>query len=652
MGITARGAWEAVKRHFREIDIDIQATSFTVIGVGDMSGDVFGNGMLLSRKIKLLAAFDHRDIFIDPDPDLEASFKERERMFALPRSSWQDYDKTLISRGGGVFPRTLKAIALSPEIRKLTGLAGDKATPQELMHALLGATADLLWFGGIGTYVKATNETQADAGDRANDGVRVDAGELKVKVIGEGANLGVTQKGRIEFALNGGRINTDAVDNSAGVNSSDIEVNIKIGLSRAEAQNRLSRAERDRLLADMTPNVASLVLRNNYLQTLCLSLSLEQGTAENSYIIQLMQHLEKSGELDRKLEFLPTDSTVVDRDLKGSGLARPELAVLMAYAKISLFGEIIASNVPDDPYLSRELKRYFPKAMQERFAEDIEHHKLRREIIATMLANSMINRGGPSFMTYIAGETSAPPDEIAAAFAAARDSFDFLTLNTMIDALDAKISGPLQNRLYAGVQRLLRWTTVWFLRHEKLDKGLRKLIEKYRDGLAKVEAALPRTVPEADLTAMREQQAELEGQNVPQDLARKVASHRFLQRAPDIVKIAERTGGDFDHVAAVLFATSSALGVERLIEEGNALRARDLLERQAINRLRAQVFESHRGVVTRIVEAKTGWAEWREQNQTRAGAAIENMETILASKPFDIARYAVAQGTLADLALR
>jgi glutamate dehydrogenase len=652
MGITARGGWEAVKRHFREMDIDIQTTPFTVIGVGDMSGDVFGNGMLLSRKIRLLAAFDHRDIFIDPEPDMEASFKERERLFALPRSSWQDYDKSLISKGGGVFARSLKAIGLSAEIKALTGLAADKATPQEIIHALLLMPADLLWFGGIGTYVKATNETQADAGDRANDALRVDASDLKVKVIGEGANLGVTQKGRIEFALNGGRVNTDAVDNSAGVNSSDIEVNIKIGLSRAEVQKRLSRAERDRLLADMTDDVAGLVLRNNYLQTLCLSLALEQGTPENSYAIQLMQRLEKSGELDRKLEALPSDTVVIERDQKGGGLTRPELAVLMAYAKISLFGEIIASDVPDDPYLSRELKRYFPKTMQERFADDIESHKLRREIIATMLANSMINRGGPSFIAYVTGESSASPADIAAAFAAARDSFNFLELNTMIDALDAKVPGALQNQLYAGLQLLLRWTTVWFLRHEKLDDGLQQLVERYRDGLAEVEAVLAKAVPATELAKMQERQSELEKLNVPTPLARSLASHRFLQRAPDIVKIAEMSGASIEVVACVLYATASDLGIDRLIEEGNALRARDLLERQAINRLRAQVFENHRGIVRRIVDSKTGWADWREKNKARADMVIENMNTILASRPFDIARYAVAQGTLADLAIR
>jgi glutamate dehydrogenase len=364
-----------------------------------------------------------------------------------------------------------------------------------------------------------------------------------------------------------------------------------------------------------------------------------------------MQRLEKSGELDRKIEYLPSDTLVIERDLKGGGLTRPELAVIMAYAKISLYGEILGSGVPDDPYLSRELKRYFPKAMQERFADDIEHHKLRREIIATMLANSMINRGGPSFIAYVMGESSAGPADIAAAFAAARDSYDFLALNTAIDALDAKIPGALQNRLYAGLQLLLRWTTVWFLRHERLDQGLHQLIGKYRDGLAQVDAVLATTVPEAAVKEMQDRQSELEKQGVPPELARKIASHRFLQRAPDIVKIAETSGAGIEAVAAVLFATASDLSVERLIEEGNRLRARDLLERQAINRLRAQVFENHRGIVARIVNSKTDWPEWRDKNRARANAVIENMETILASKPFDIARFAVAQGTLADLAI-
>jgi glutamate dehydrogenase len=652
MGITARGAWEAVKRHFREMGVDIQTQAFSVIGVGDMSGDVFGNGMLLSPHIRLLAAFDHRDIFIDPDPDPKRSFGERRRLFALPRSSWQDYDKSLISRGGGIFPRQLKAIPLSPEMKALSGLAGATATPQELMHGVLLAPADLLWFGGIGTYAKSSAEQNADAGDRANDAIRVDASELRVKVIGEGANLGITQKARIEFALKGGRINTDAIDNSAGVNSSDIEVNIKIGLSRAEAAGRLTRQQRNDFLAAMTDEVAGLVLRNNYLQTLSLSVTLEQGTAEISYAIQLMTRLERSGLLDRKLEALPTDSVLLERDMRGGGLTRPELAVLLAYAKIALRSEIVASDVPDDPYLSRELRRYFPKVMQERFGEDIDHHRLRREIIATMLSNGMINRGGPSFVALIAGETAAKSPDIAAAYAVARDSFGFLDIAAEIDALDARIAGGVQNGLYADLQRLLRGATIWFLRHEKLADGLENLIGRYRSGLGAVEAVLPDTVPEADLAGMAARTVELVNAGVPEATAARIARQRFLARAPDVVKIAAESGAGIPSVAAALFGSAAELGIERLIEEGLRLKARDLLERQAINRLMAQLFATHRAVVGRIVAGEGGLAGWRARNAELFTNVTGTIETILASKPFDIARLAVAQGTLTDLAVR
>jgi glutamate dehydrogenase len=649
MGITARGAWEAVKRHFREMDIDIQTQPFSVVGVGDMSGDVFGNGMLLSRQIRLLAAFDHRDIFIDPSPDAERSFGERQRLFALPRSSWQDYDKSLISQGGGIFSRQLKAIPLSPEMKELTGLAGNTATPQDLIHALLQVPADLLWFGGIGTYVKSSSEQNADAGDRANDAIRIDASAIRAKVIGEGANLGITQKARIEFALKGGRINTDAIDNSAGVNSSDIEVNIKIGLSRAEAAGRLSREERNLFLAAMTDEVAGLVLRNNYLQTLCLSVVPEQGTAENSYAMQLMARLEHSGLLDRRLEALPADSVIVERDVRGGGLTRPELAVLLAYAKIALRSEIVASDVPDDPYLSRELMRYFPKAMQDRFGDDISHHRLRREIIATMLANGMINRGGPNFVALIMGETTARSSDIAAAYAVARDSFGFLDLSAEIDGLDSRVAGGLQNGLYAELQRLLRRATIWFLRHEKLADGLEDLIGRYRSGLGVVEAALPTVLPAADLAAAATRQTELVNAGVPEATALRIARQRFLASAPDIVRIAATHGADIPLVASAHYGSALELGIERLVEEGSRLKARDLLERQAINRLMSQLYATHRAIVGRIVEGEGGLAGWRSRNAELLGAVTGTIETILASKPFDIARFAVAQGTLGDL---
>ncbi len=366
MGITARGAWEAVKRHFREMDIDIQYESVTVAGVGDMSGDVFGNGMLLSRAIRLVAAFDHRDIFLDPDPDPETSFKERERLFALPRSSWQDYDRSLISKGGGVFPRSAKSIPLSAEVQALLGLDEAQATPAEVMSAILRAQVGLLWFGGIGTYIRASSETDEQVGDRANDPIRITGGEVRAKVIGEGANLGATQRGRIEAARAGVRLNTDAIDNSAGVNTSDLEVNIKIALNGPERDGRLDEASRNWLLADMTDDVARLVLRNNYLQALALSLAERRGVADLGFARRLMQVLEQEGRLDRGVEDLPDDTALAERARRGEALTRPELAVLLAYAKLALHDQLLGSPVPDDPYLAKELERYFPFELRDR----------------------------------------------------------------------------------------------------------------------------------------------------------------------------------------------------------------------------------------------------------------------------------------------
>ena len=654
MAITARGAWEAVKRHFREADIDIETTPFTVLGVGDMSGDVFGNGMLLSRQIRLIAAFDHRDIFIDPNPDPEISFQERERLFHLPRSSWQDYDKSALSPGGGIYSRRLKAIPLDAALRELTGLARDHATPQELINALLKIKVDLLWFGGIGTYVKASGESNAECGDRSNDQLRVSASELNANVIGEGANLAVTQRGRIEFAQMGGRINTDAVDNSAGVNSSDMEVNIKIALGRAEEEGKLTREARNAFLASMTDAVAALVLRNNYLQPLCLTLAVAQGTEENGYAMQLMQALERRGMLDRKLEFLPSDVTIVERDARGEGLTRPEFAVLMAYAKLALHEDLLASAVPDDPYLSRELFRYFPKHMQEKYASEIASHKLRREIIATMLANSMINRGGPDFVTRLAEETTASVAEIAAASALARDSFRLRALNTAVDELDNKVDGRVQTELYLDVQRLLKLATTWYLRHESLSGGLEALIARYERGIEDVSSQLVDFVPADAQDEVKARLNQLEKAGVPAGLAAKFAWQRHAQRAPDVVKIAQETGATIAAVGRALFASAGDLGVDRLIAEGGRLPAKDFVERQAINRLLTQVFNAHRALVARAVtdagaEANKAWDLWKAHHAARFGKAQAMLSNLLAERNFTLARLTVAQGALYDL---
>jgi glutamate dehydrogenase len=544
MGITARGAWESVKRHFREMNIDIATTPIRVTGVGDMSGDVFGNAMLRERTLKLVAAFDHRDIFIDPDPDPDRGFAERSRLFNLPRSSWQDYNRALISPGGGVFARTLKEIVLSPQAQAALGLVAERATPQQVMRAILKAPVDLLFFGGIGTFVRAAAESDDSVGDRANDAIRLTGAELRAKVVGEGANLGMTQRGRIEAALHGVRLNTDAIDNSAGVNTSDVEVNLKIALSAPMRDGRLSFTDRNRLLAEMTEEVARLVLRNNYLQTLALSLAARRGLEDLGFEQRLMQMLEATGELDRAVEFLPDDLEIAERRGRSQALTRPELSVLLAYAKLSLNHELLSSQVPDDPYLGRELGRYFPQTVAERFPDAIEQHRLRREIIVTQLANSMINRGGPSFVVRIADQTGAPSPKIAAAFAAVRDSYQMSALNNEIDGLDNQISGTLQLELYAGLQDLLLDRVVWFLRNVDLREGLAGIVTHYHAGISGVAAALDGALPEAAAARCREREGDLLKQGVPDGLARRIARLPVLAAAPDIVLMADRTGGN------------------------------------------------------------------------------------------------------------
>ncbi len=506
MGITARGAWESVKRHFRELGHDVQAEPFTVAGVGDMSGDVFGNGMLLSPRLRLVAAFDHRDIFIDPDPDPVMSFAERQRLFEQPRSSWQDYNRTILSRGGAIYSRDLKSIELEPEARAVLGFVTGARTPQEIIIAILRAKVDLLWFGGIGTYVRAPTESNADAGDRANDGVRIVGRDIRALVVGEGANLAMTQHGRVDYALKGGRLNTDAIDNSAGVNSSDLEVNIKIALGSLVAAGTMSYEQRNEFLASMTTEVAELCLRNNYLQTLALSLAERDGLAGLPEQRALLEHLEATGELDRAVEFLPDDATLDARLAVDRGFTRPELAALLAYAKSSLRARLVASGVPDDPYLARELFAYFPAMLAEAQREAIETHRLRREVIATVLANAMINRGGPGFVVAMMAATSADAATVTAAYALARDAFGLTELNRLADGLDGVVSASTQLGIYADIETLLKRQTLWFLRNETFETGLSELVPRYAQGVADLRQGLASLLP-ASLASPRRRRA-------------------------------------------------------------------------------------------------------------------------------------------------
>ncbi|MEX0591572.1 MAG: NAD-glutamate dehydrogenase [Xanthobacteraceae bacterium] len=653
MGITARGAWEAVKRHFREMDVDIRNAPFTVAGVGDMSGDVFGNGMLLEKTIRLVAAFDHHDIFLDPDPDTARAFAERKRLFDLPRSSWQDYDKKLISKGGGVFSRRAKSIPLSEEVCEVLGIDVPEATPAEVIRAVLRAQVDLLWFGGIGTYVRASAEADERAGDRANDAIRITGADLRAKVIGEGANLGMTQLGRVEAARCGVRLNTDAIDNSAGVNSSDVEVNLKIALSIPLREIRLTLAARNQLLVEMTDEVAELVLRNNYLQTLALSLAERRGAEDLGFESRLMQTLEGRGLLDRAVEFLPSDAEISERRVRGQSLTRPELAVTLAYAKIGLYGELLASDVPDDPYLARELVRYFPKPVTERFPDAVEAHRLRREIIATMLANSMVNRGGPSFVARVADETGAEAPAIAQAFAATRDSFGMTDLNAQIDALDAKIGGALQLSLYSAVQDLLLDRVNWFLRNVDLSHGLADIVAHYREGIAKVEAALEKALPDEHHAARGARSSELIAANVPEPLALKIASLPELAAAPDIVVVADGTKKRIEAVTSVYFAVGAFFRLDQIAEAAHKIELSDHFDRLALDRTLVEIASSQRRITAEVLAtgragdaAVQEWAERRGREIARVRASIHE----IAGSGLTLSKLAVAVGLLADLA--
>jgi glutamate dehydrogenase len=653
MGITARGAWEAVKRHFREMDIDIQNESVTVAGVGDMSGDVFGNGMLLSRKLRLVAAFDHRDIFLDPDPDPKTSFIERQRLFALPRSSWQDYDKSLISCGGGVFPRSAKSIPLSPEVQAVLGLSVAEAAPADIMAAILKAHVGLLWFGGIGTYIRAASESDEQVGDRANDAIRITGADVRAKVIGEGANLGVTQRGRIEAAHAGVRLNTDAIDNSAGVNTSDVEVNIKIALAVPEKDGRLNQDGRNALLAQMTDEVARLVLRNNYLQPLALSLAERRGAGDIGFARRLMHMLEQQGRLDRNVEYLPDDATLNERARRNEGLTRPELAVLLAYAKLSLHDALLDSPVPDDPYLGRELERYFPAEIRELYPDAIAGHRLRREIISTQLANAIINRGGPTMVARLVDQTGADGPTIAAAYAAARDSFALSELNGAVDGLDGKLPGSVQLRIYAELQDLLMNRIIWFIRNVNFaSASLDEIVGTYAGGVNEVEGALGTILSPEAASDWQARTKSLVDEGLPPDLARRISALPDLSAVPDVVLIANRTGRSVREVARTHFAVEASFKLGALVAAARDIPVSDYFDRLALDRAVDAIAAAHRNltaeVVTQNLEGVEGVAVWSE----RRGADINRIRTAIDSivaTGLTLSKVTVASSLLGDL---
>lgn len=586
MGITARGAWEAVKRHFREIGTDIQATPFTVVGVGDMSGDVFGNGMLMSRQTRLLAAFDHRHIFIDPDPQPEPSWHERLRIYRKPASSWDDYDRALISPGGGVFARSLKAIALNDTIRNLTGLAGEETTPTALIQALLKLPVQLLYFGGIGTFVKAAADTHAQAADKANDATRVNAEDLRCQIVGEGANLGLTQAARIAFASAGGRINTDAVDNSAGVDTSDHEVNIKILLAGAIRSGALASDARNKLLEEMTENVAELVLRDNYQQTLSLTLGEASAAEDLDAHERLMVRLTDQGRLDRAVEGLPDTGQVHARAAQGKGLTRPELAVLMAWSKIALFDALVASDVIDDPHFESTLVGYFPPQLAQ-FAEGMRHHRLKREIVATSLANDIVNFGGPVFIHRVREAAESEGPAIVRAFEIGRRIFRADDFRAEVCALDTKIPAGAQTALLQDSINLMRRQAFWLARRARTTLapepigGLIAAFQPGADQLREKSVALVSGV-EAERIARRAQ--ELRALGAPENLAKRAAGFKALIPALDIIDLARQFQWPAEGVAALYHSLGGALGFDELREAARALVSRQHWDRLAARR--------------------------------------------------------------------
>jgi glutamate dehydrogenase len=573
MGITARGAWESVKRHFRELGLDTQSEAFTAVGIGDMSGDVFGNGMLLSPHTRLIAAFDHRHVFIDPAPDAGKSFAERARLFALPRSSWDDYDKTLISEGGGVWPRSAKSIKLSAQARAALNIEAETLTPAELIRCILVAPVDLLYNGGIGTYIKSQGESDAAVGDRANDAIRVNGGDLHCRVVCEGGNLGCTQLGRIEFALKGGRICTDAIDNSGGVDCSDHEVNIKILLNAVVAEGELTEKQRNKLLAEMTDEVAALVLRDNYFQTQILSVSRARGVSLLDEQARYLRKLGNAGRLNRKIEFLPFDEEIAERKSARLGLVSPELAVLLAYSKIELFDAVLASDVPEDPYIRTALSRYFPVPLRERYAEQIESHPLKREIIATYVVNSMINRVGSTFVSQLQEETGAAAADIVRAYLAARQVFDVVSLWQEIEALDNVVADSVQTSMILDSSRLVQRGTLWFLRHRDQLVDLSATLARFSPGVQLLATRLRDVVTASYLAELDAVSSRYTALGVPDLLAQRVAGLDELYSALDLVMVAEETGRPEALVASVYFDLGGRFDLHWLGRQISALPA-------------------------------------------------------------------------------
>ncbi|GAA4697384.1 NAD-glutamate dehydrogenase [Nocardioides conyzicola] len=650
MGITARGAWVSVQRHFRERGIDCQTQEFTCVGIGDMSGDVFGNGLLCSEKTLLVAAFDHRDIFLDPTPDAAASYAERKRLFGLPRSSWQDYDHELVSEGGGIYPRSLKKIVITEQVRTALGIdAGvESMTPAELMSAILKAPVDLLWNGGIGTYVKGSTESHADAGDKANDGIRVDGGDVRAKSIGEGGNLGLTQLGRIEYALAGGRMNTDFIDNSAGVDTSDHEVNLKILLDRVVKNGDLTEKQRNLLLVEMTDEVAQLVLRDNYEQNLALANAIDHAPSMLHVHEEWIRRLERDGFLDRELEGLPPAREVKRRADAGEGLTAPELSVLLAWTKIVLEQELLDSDLPDDPYLDLDLRAYFPTPVQEGFGPQVEQHPLRREIIVTQVVNDLVNGAGMTYWPRLAGETGATAAELTRANFVAREIFGSLDLRRELVTFDNVLDAAVQTRMRLEMRTLVERASRWLVNNRRPPLDSAGTVEQFSERVQHTMAELPDLMSGRELAAYAERKDALEAVGVPQGLASRIAVLPPAYMLLGVIEIANREGLDPSEVARVHFALGERLGLPGLVQRILALPRADRWQTMARAALRDDLHAVHAQLTAQVLartspddSAVARIAAWEEAEAVVVPRATATLEEICADEVADLARLSV-----------
>ncbi len=656
MGITARGGWESVKRHFREIGIDCQSTDFTAVGIGDMGGDVFGNGMLCSRHLRLVGAFNHMHVFIDPSPDPESTFAERERLFALPRSTWDDFDRSVMSPGGGVFPRSAKSISLSPEAREALGIDTQSLTPSELIAAMLKAPVDLLWNGGIGTYVKSRRESHSDVGDRANDIVRVNGDELRCRIVGEGGNLGLTQLGRIEFAANGGRVNTDAIDNSGGVDCSDHEVNIKVLLNEVVSGGDMTEKQRNRLLEEMTDEVSELVLRDNYLQTQALSLAATQSTSLLEVHSRLIRRLERDGDLDREIEFLPGAEEIAERLAAGGGLHAPELSVLIAYVKIRLFERLLASTLPDEPFVVNELRAYFPSALREQCSALMPAHRLAREIVSTVVANEMVNRCGMTFAFRLREETGADDADIARAYLVAREVYGMRGTWEAIEVLDNAVAADVQITMLLETRKLVERGARWLLRNRPRPLDIARDIGHFGSGVTALRRQLRDFVADSSRTALDAARDRLVGRGVPEDLALEVASGNELLSALDVVEVASGAAITVEEAASVYFALGESLDLHWLRDQIAALPRDNRWQALSRAALRDDLYAQLSGLTLDSLRLDAGDVTpadrveaWLEQNRIPVARCRHILGDLAGADRTDFTMLSVAMGEIRTL---